>query len=143
MKKKARSNKFIKPVQESFDKTCKEFDIRAEDMEDILDSFFTTFKNTLEDPRLPTIRITNLGTFKTTIPKLNFYIKSAISRYRKGDMSYEDCKRKVQWMWTVRNRLKKERSGGVTYPEWKKESKLDELRKKKRGKSETPDEKKS
>lgn len=86
---------------------------------EIIDDFFVDLKSKITDPRMPTVKITNLGTFKPSIGLLNWQIKSALRAYRGGKIERDRAVSKITHLWAIKQRLIKEKSGEETWSDWK------------------------
>jgi len=101
-----------------------EHNIPKEELEELVDCFFAQMKEYITDPRMPKIRITNFGTFRPQIGKIELIIKRWI-RYSKFSGKKEGLAQKLRPLWKVRRRLVEEKHGVATWKKWKK-LKLDE-----------------
>lgn len=108
-----------------FDKQIKEIaeskGLSNSEVRDLIDRFFRSFKNKITDPRMPTIKITNLGTFRPTISRLDYQIKRYIAMIRSGRVNKSEqlYKDKINHLWKIKQRLIKEASGEETWKEWR------------------------
>ena len=99
---------------------AKKYNLSEDEVGEIIDDFFVSMKSYITDLRIPTIKITNLGTFKPTPSKINYQIRKYI-KYAKRSTGEELEKVKVMISntWKVRTRLKREANGEVTWKDWR------------------------
>jgi hypothetical protein len=93
-----------------------------ESVEEMIDKFFTSMKDIITDPRMPTVKITNFGTFKPSIGKINWQIRLALKYFRSGNITRERAVTKISHLWSIKQRLIKERLGEPTWNEWNKKN---------------------
>lgn len=93
-------------------------DVPVKDIEEMIDVFFETMKRYITDPRMPSIKITNFGTFKPKLGKINWHIKRTITFIRSGVV--KDWHRpKIKHLWQIRRRLMDEKKGVLTWKSWR------------------------
>lgn len=93
----------------------------------MIDYFFKTFKDFITEEKMPKIQITNLGTFKPTIGKLNYQIRMTLFYYRIGSISREKTVKRISKLWAIKQRLIKESMGIATWDCWRKHDSLEEI----------------
>lgn len=115
----AKSTNYLKSLNDVLKEVSEKHEISIEDLKDLLDHFFKTFKYFIEDPRMPTIKITNLGTFKPNLSKINYHIRRQILRFKKSGGNADRLKIKIKKLWPIRDRLIAESKGKITWLEWR------------------------
>lgn len=113
-----RNTRYLHRFRDIIETVAKRQNIDSKDLEEMIDHFFRTMKSFIVDPRMPSIKITNFGTFKPTIGKLNKHIRLSLTSIRES-RKVEHCKAKIKHLWQVRRRLVDERNGGITWKEWR------------------------
>ena len=116
---KERSTTYLQRYSEIIKIISESCGIPIKDVEEMIDYFFFTFNKFITDPRMPKIRISNLGTFKPTIGKINKNLWHGFKYYRLGLFSREKMVQRIQAVWEIRERLKKENRGIHTWKEWR------------------------
>lgn len=114
--------KYLRKLRPILNKVGKKHGITVEEGELIIDEFFKSFKNAINDPRIPKVKFPCFGTFK---PKRSFIyrsLKASIYFHRLGGSTREYINARVKRLWPVRNRLIEEERGGYTYLKWKKKA---------------------
>lgn len=114
-----RPTAYLKRLDVELKKIQKDNEISYDDLEDIIDDFFSIMKEFIEDPRMPKVQITNFGTFKPSLGKINFDIRRGIYKYRAGHLEKQFLIERIQRLWPIRNRIILEKSGVRTWHEWK------------------------
>lgn len=104
-------------------KLAEKHGIKKEELILIIDHFFLTMKGFITDWRMPTIKITNVGTFKPKIGKINFVLKTSYRYFRKGYITAEKISSKIKEVWPVKQRLIKESLGIETWRDWRNKEK--------------------
>lgn len=89
-------------------------------VENIIDDHFLTLKEFIEDPRMPIIKITNLGTFRPKLNRINWKIRMILKAVHEKRYSREEGLKKITKIWKVRNRLIAENNNINTWSKWKK-----------------------
>lgn len=106
-----------------FDKIIKNLSekhgVDEDEIRGMIDHFFFTLKRFITDPRMPTIKITNFGTLKPSIGKLNWQIKNAVKQLRKNPDDPTRLHTKIRHLWAVKQRLIKEKNKEETWKEWR------------------------
>lgn len=97
----------------------KKHGVSEEELTLIIDRFFLLLKSWVTDLRMPTIKITNLGTFKPSLKKIDNHIRKSICKIREGHPKSDMYRKRVSVLWQVRRRLKDEINGVVTWKEWR------------------------
>jgi len=67
---------------------------------------FRYTKNKLQSEEMPEVRLHYLGVFKVKLGRLNFIIRAAIKRYRKGKISRQECFVELEKFFKLRRKLK-------------------------------------
>lgn len=138
---KERNTNYLKRYSEIINTISETLGIPVKDVEEIIDYFFFTFKVFITDPRMPKIKISNLGTFKPTVGKIKKNLWHAFKYYRLGTFPRERMVMRVQAVWEIMKRLQKEAKGEHTWKEWrdkyknKNESKKESKKQSPKGKS--------
>lgn len=114
-----RSLNYLKRLDKEIKTIAEENGLKEDEVYEIVDEFFKTKKKFITDPRMPRIQITNWGTFKPSIGKIYWQIKTAIYYYKTGAISREKLNDKIRKLWPVRNRLIKEKNKQSTWNSWK------------------------
>jgi len=120
---KPRPTTFLKKLEPELKQIAKEHKLTDLELEEIIDYFFITLKAMIEDERLPKIQITNFGTFRPTIGKLNFDLNKSFFYMHRGSYDRDKLIAKVKKLWPVRQRLAKEGRGEETWKLWSKKKK--------------------
>lgn len=114
-----KSISYLRRIEPELKKIAKDNDLEKEELEQLIDEFFVVLKGFLEDPRMPKIQLTNFGTFKPSLRKINQDLRRGMARYRAGLLSKEFLVEKIHRLWPIRNRLINEKRGVHTWKEWK------------------------
>lgn len=110
--------KYLSRFRKLIEKISEQRDVPVKDIEEMIDYFFKTLKRYITDPRLPTIKITNFGTFLPSKRRIEWQIRKAIKSIREG-RNVERSKLKIKHLWEIRRRLQAERQGVLTWKEWR------------------------
>lgn len=113
---------YLRKIEPELKKIAKDHNLEKEQLEELVDEFFITLKGFMEDPRMPRIKLTNFGTFKPSLRKINHDIRRSMIRYRAGLLKREFLVDKIKRLWPIRNRLINEWNGVHTWDEWKNRS---------------------
>jgi hypothetical protein len=81
----------------------------------------------MTDPRVPRVRLPLIGTFNPKVSRIYNSLKGSIRFYKWGFTNYDYIVSRIERIWPVRNRLIKEKMGKLTWNEWNKEEKREEL----------------
>jgi len=111
--------KYLQRYKDIIDKIGKTYGMSSEDIEGLIDHFFLTIKKFITDPRMPKIQITNFGTFRPAIGKINWHLKIGFHHYRRGNIDRNRMVDKVKQLWPIRRRLMRESKGESTWMEWR------------------------
>lgn len=114
-----RNTNYLLRYEDIIDKLSKKYQVPVEEVKDVIDYFFVTFKENITDPRMPTIKISNLGTFRPTIGRFKWHIRSIRSNYRRKRISREAAHSRLAYIWPVYRRLILEKCGHSTWKEWR------------------------
>lgn len=116
-----RNTIYLQRFEKEIKNIAKSKGLTDSEVRDLVDKFFKSFKKKITDPRMPTIKITNLGTFKPTISRLDYQIKRYIAMIRSGKVSNSEqlYKDKINYLWKIKQRLIKEGDGQETWKEWR------------------------
>ena len=114
-----RNTNYLRRFEDEITELSNKHGVSKQDVSDMIDSFFADFKQSIIDPRMPTVKITNLGTFKPTIGKINWQIRNSFRHYRAGRVSRETMVSRIQYLWPIKQRLMKEKAGISTWKEWR------------------------
>lgn len=109
---------YLQRFRKGLEGIANKHELNKDEIDEIIDHFFQTMKKFVTDPRMPTIKVTNLGTFKPSIGKLNWQIRAAIKQIRAGKPP-EKLKKKISRLWSVKQRLIKEKRGDCTWKKWR------------------------
>lgn len=109
-----------------FEDTIKEI-ARSKDLSDgevreMIDKFFKSFKSKVTDSRMPTIKITNLGTFKPSLSRIEYQIERFRNMIKHGHRTNNSEKvliNKINHLLEIRQRLICEANGEATWKEWR------------------------
>lgn len=96
-----KQEKIIKVVAEKYN-------ISEDEVESIYKDIFVRTKQKLQSSEIPRILLHNFGTFQPSLGKINKQIYLWIFRYKDGHMTREVLKEKLEYLFPVRNRIKKE-----------------------------------
>lgn len=77
-----RNSSYIIYLKKEIEKAAEEGGVDFDTAVDIIDNFFETLRMYLEDPRLPYIRLGQLGHFQTTLGSIRKYVGKTILAYR-------------------------------------------------------------
>lgn len=119
---------YILKYEDEVKELCEEHGIEFEDSLEMIDYFFKTFKGFITEEKMPKIQVTNLGTFKPTLGKLDYQIRMTLFYYRRGSISREKAVSKISKLWTIKQRLIKEANGEATWDCWRKNNTLEEIK---------------
>lgn len=97
-------------LRDDFKRVAKRRGIEEEELKDMFHDFFGYVRNMLEDPTVPPVFIKYLGTFRPTVGRFNWLIRSIIRRARAGYMTKEEAYNRIRIIWPIRYRLKMEMS---------------------------------
>jgi hypothetical protein len=114
---KEKNIKYLRQHRDVVDELGKEYEMDVGEIEEIIDQFFQIMKGFVIDPKMPSLKIGNLGTFKPTIGRLNWHIEAT-----KRHMSSEDDPKalsKIDHLSKVVRRLEREKNGDITWKEWR------------------------
>lgn len=75
---------------------------------DILTAFFDDLKMMIGDPRMPKIRINNLGIFTPCSGQISRTLWKTFWWRNIGQGSLEKFRKRISWLWPIRQRLIKE-----------------------------------
>ena len=117
--KRGKSTGFLIKHRDTIKELCEKHEIEQEVLEDIIDNFFADFKKFITDPRMPKIQITNFGTFKVSVGKINWFLKVSFFHFKIGNIDRENIIKRIKRVWPVKQRLIKEDNGKETWKEWK------------------------
>lgn len=117
--KMIKSTSYLKRLNPIIKKLSAEYQVPEESIEFMFDEFLTDLKDMIQDPRMPKIQITNWGTYKPSIGKINWQIRRAFYDFRNGSITREALQKKVSMLWPVKQRLIKEQKGESTWIEWR------------------------
>lgn len=115
-----KSTAYLKRLNSTLDEVSEKHEISKGDLEEILDDFFLTFKKFVTDETMPSILITNFGSFRPGIGKINWNLKNAFYKYRRGWLDKERLRKRIRTTWPIKQRLIQEKLGKLTYKEWRK-----------------------
>lgn len=115
----AKSLSYLKRLNKEIKTVSEETGLTEDHINDIVDDFFKTKKKFITDPRMPKIQITNWGTFKPALGKINWQIRTAVYYFKKGNINRNKLNAKIRKLWPVRNRLIIEKNGGETWKQWR------------------------
>lgn len=115
----ARNTSYLRRYKDILEEIAEENDMKSEEIERIVDHFFITLKKLITDWRMPKIQITNFGTFKPSIGRIDFVIKTTFRYFKRGNIPRERLVSKIKQIWGVKQRLIKEDLGHLTWNEWK------------------------
>ena len=91
-----------------------------EQVRDMVDVAFTEIYKNITHWTAPRVQITNFGTFRPVPKNVDKTIRVQIRHYRKGRIDRDTACKRIRRLWMIRNRLKDEAAGKITYNEWKK-----------------------
>ena len=117
MKKK--NTNYLQKFDPILKEISEEYDIEMENLIKIIDYFFLTFKSYITDTRMPTIKITNFGTFKPSIGKLEWQMNIANFHIKNGTDNEDKLSKKMKYLSIIKDRLEKEREGKGTWKQWR------------------------
>jgi|31_taG_2_1085359.scaffolds.fasta_scaffold00185_10 hypothetical protein len=69
---------------------------------------------------MPTVKISNFGSFKPSFGNISRSLKGSIRAYRLGYTSYKEAADAVSNLWPIRKRLQKEEQKKETWKKWHK-----------------------
>ena len=114
-----KNTSYLRRIEPELKQIAKDHNLEKEQLEELVDEFFIILKSYLEDPRMPRVKLTNFGTFKPSLGKINHDIRRSMLRYRAGLLKKELLIEKIKKLWPIRNRLINEWNGVHTWEEWK------------------------
>jgi hypothetical protein len=120
-----KNTNYLRRYKEIIEELSKKHNVSIQDIEFMIDFFFITFKRFITNIWMPTIRITNLGTFRPTLGRLDWHIAIKIKYLRKGVKDPDKVRVKLRHYLVVRKRLWNEKLGHNTWKEWKSKLKDD------------------
>lgn len=129
-----KNSSYLIYLKKEIEKAAEEGGVDFDTAADIIDNFFETLRMYLEDPRLPYIRLGQLGHFQTTLGAIRKYVGKTLLAYRTYPrlslrlLTFE----KVAQVSKVRNRIilaRKKKKDGIIW-KWVKKDKfrVDEIR---------------
>jgi nucleoid DNA-binding protein len=110
---------YLKRFSDIIRNLSKKHDIPEQELSLIVDRFFLLLRSWLTDLRMPTIKISNLGTFKPSLKKIDNHIRKSIQKIRDDHPKSDMYRKRVAVLWAVRRRLKDESNGAITWKEWR------------------------
>ena len=116
---KERNIAYLRRYKKIITKIATKHGLKDTTVERMVDGFFVSMKKSITDKRMPTIKITNFGTFKPSVRKLNWQIYAAIKHLRRGAKDETKPRNKIKNLWAVKQRLMKEKKGEITWKEWR------------------------
>lgn len=117
--KKKNHTEYLFKFKDKFKEVCEKHGFSEEEGSEIVDSFFWDLKESISDPRMPSIMLTNFGSFRPTLGKIRWKITNAIQQYREGRYTREITCNVIRRYWEVRNRLILEKYfNRYTHKEW-------------------------
>lgn len=120
--RKTKDRSYENFIDEDFKRVAEKHGIDEQELRDNFYDYFGHVKGLLEDPRMPHVFITYLGTFKTTIGRFNWIIKDIIRRSRLGFMTKKTALLRIAKIWPIRHRLKQElKRTKNTWKDWRDE----------------------
>lgn len=126
-----RNTNYLKRYNDQTSFLAKEEGVPEDEIIFMIDQLFFDLRDMFEDPRIPTIKLTNLGTFKTTIGKLHWHIHMCQDLISKGVGDLEALQKRIDYLSPILDRLKREKAGESTWKEWRDKYKNDESKSKK------------
>jgi hypothetical protein len=112
--------KFLSKFEGDLNRLGVKYSLTRKDMEEILEFYFLDLKSFITDPRMPKVKIDNLGTFKPAL----FLINRTISKYyywrRLGSDNSRKIRSIINRLWRVRKRIHMEKNKVVTFKQWHK-----------------------
>lgn len=118
----AKSSNYLQRHEKAIEEIAEKYGIETKEAEELIDQFFLDMKSSITDERMPTIKITNLGTFGPSMGKLEWQRKHASYHLKKGECTEskkEKLKEKITKLQVVKERLEKEKRGEETWKEWR------------------------
>jgi len=110
---------YIQRHSELVDDLAKEYGVTRDEAIEVIDHFFRTLKEMLQDIRMPRVHIRKWGTFGPTVKYLERSINATLYHMEKGNGNAETMFLKMNYLLEIRNRLLKEKAGEETWTEWK------------------------
>jgi len=114
------TKQFCEKYEPIINKLSVKYRIPPSKIEEILEHFFGRLKEALHDPRMPTVRIPMLGTFKPSLDKLRRSVSvslSLLSRDRKSNTKKRDLSliSRIKRNWPILRRLQTDRAKDKIY----------------------------
>lgn len=119
--------KYLRKLYPILNKVGKETNIRVDEGNFIIDTFFRSLRDSLNDPRMPKVIIPLLGVFRPSKKKIYISIKRSLMWFKRGGSTREYITAKIRRLWKIRSRIDKEFRGDETWKEWSKKNKKKEL----------------
>lgn len=114
-----KSSNYLKKLKPVLKELSEKYDLTEDEVDEILDHFFMTLKKYMGHSTMPTIKITNFGTFRPTVSRINWQIGIAFTMMRKGMRNRLHVENMIRRLWPIKQRLIQEKRGVYTYKEWK------------------------
>lgn len=114
-----RNTAYLKRFDDILEEIEKEHCLYPEEVDKVIDEFFYTFNGFITDSRMPTVKISNLGTFKPNPVKINRHIWKAVQVIRNGTDNEDYYRAKIAHLWQIKQRLIKESNGELTWKCWR------------------------
>jgi hypothetical protein len=124
-----RNTTYLQRFESIISELSSKHDLDEEEITDLVDYFFVTMNKFITDPRMPTIKISNFGTFKPSIGKLDWQMKNANYHLLQGKIAEDKLLSKIDTLQIIKDRLIRESNGDETWKEWK-DKKIDNNAKK-------------
>ena len=94
-------------LSELYKEIAKEYGISKYVVEHVVRHQFNFLKKSLENPKLPAILLHRLGTFKVKNGRLDFIIRTLISKIKKNKIDREEGIKEVTNLLKIRNERRK------------------------------------
>lgn len=82
--------------------------ITKKQQKEIIESFFDDLKMMITDPRMPKVRINNFGTFSPCRGQISRTLWKTFWWRNIGQGSLKEFRKRISWLWPIRQRLLKE-----------------------------------
>lgn len=118
-KNKERPAKYLNGFEGELNRISVKYSVPVKEIRYIVDDFFERLKGWIVSPKMPTVKISNFGTFKPDKSQIVRSLKRMIKTYRLGYTPPETLRRHIMKLWPIRKRLQKEERKQNTWKKWK------------------------
>ena len=116
---KERPAKYLDQFEGELNRISVKYSVPVKEIRFIVDDFFERLKSWVVSPKMPTIKISNFGTFKPDKGQLTRSLKRMFKTYKLGYTKPETLSDHIKKLWPIVKRLQKEARKENTWKEWK------------------------